>query len=292
MRLARLRRDGDPAAFDVRTFECCDTRFELHVRGWRRERALDRARETALALEGQLDAFDPDSAVARLDRNGTVTNRHVARVVRRALAYRDRTDGAFDVTHGRFEHALKAYIRGDRATPPGEFREGDAGVTVDGATVTTDASLDLNGLAKGYVVDRTAEALAGPGRRGFVAGGGDVAGPVGPVGVESPFGSEAPLKVLETDWHVATSAGYERRRGDVDHVYDPRREHLGSRHDLVTVVAERDCTEADALATAVAATPTDEALALVEDWDGAEALVVHRGVFHRTEGFGDHVAAE
>jgi len=291
-RTATTLAPGSPA---TRTLECCNTTVRLRVAGWRREAALDRAEATARRLESQLDAFDETSAVARLNRDGAVTNEHVAQLVERALAYRDRTDGAFDVGHGDAAHRLKDYLRGDRHRPPNGVDPGPdwtAGVRVSDASVETDRPLDLNGLAKGYVVDRTYEALVGPGRRGFVDGGGDIASPTGPVGVESPYGDTDPLHVLDTDWHVATSAGYNQRRGGVDHVYDPQTGALGSRHDLVTVVAARDCTEADALATALNALPVDDALTLAESWDGVEALAAHAGVFHRTAGFEDHVHAQ
>lgn len=272
----------------TRRFECCDTTFEVHASGWRAERAVHRAECRARALEYRLNAFDDGSAVAELNRTGSVTDEHVAALVRRGLAFRERTDGAFDVTHGSLEHALKAYLRGERDARPEPTPPAD--VAVDGATVRTDAPLDLNGLAKGYIVDRTAEVCSGPGRRGFVDGGGDLSSPTGPVAIESPFGDEDPLAYLKTSWNVATSAGYRRGRDGVDHLYDPQTGRMGSRHDLVTVVAERDCVTADALATTAAIRPLEAALTLLEGWAGAEALVVHAGVFHRTAGFEAHVA--
>lgn len=280
-----VRRDRVVARFD-----CCDTTFTLHCEGLRARPAIERAAARMRTLEGQLDAFDADSAVSELNRRGVVTNEHVATLVERALAYRERTDGAFDVSRGDLAHETKAYIRGERSTPPDADAGEPATITVAGDTVRTDRRLDLNGLAKGYVVDRTADVLRGVGRTGFVDGGGDISSPTGNVAVESPFGDDTPLTVLATDWHVASSAGYRRRRGDVDHVYDPRTGEVGSRHDVVTVVAERDCLEADALATTLAATPVEDALALAESWPGLEALVVHAGVYHRTSGFQPHEA--
>lgn len=274
------------------TFDCCDTTFSVTAVGLAADRGVRAARRRATDLESTLNAFDEDSAVARLNREGRVENHHVARIVRRALEYADRTGGVFDVRHGRFEHALKAYIRGDSdAYPDGPNAEEaeDDSVRVDGDVVETDRPLDLNGLAKGYVVDRAHEALCGLGRTGTVDGGGDVASPVGPVAVESPFGGDRPLKVLDTDWHVASSAGYRRRRDGVDHVYDPATGRVGARADLVTVVARRDAMEADALATTLAALPRKRALDLVGDWPGAEALVVEAGVLHESDGFADHL---
>ncbi|AZH24622.1 FAD:protein FMN transferase [Haloplanus aerogenes] len=270
-----------------REFRCCDTAFVVRATGVRADTAACRARRTAETLEAQLNAFDDASAVARLNRTGEVTNEHVARLVRRGHEYRDRTDGVFDIRQGRTEHALKEFLRGETDAPPGAFEAGE--VRTDGDRVTADAAVDLNGLAKGYIVDRAAASLAGPGRRGFVSGGGDMSPPTGPIAVESPYGDETPLKVLDTDWNVATSGGYRRTRAGVDHVYDPTAERFGARHESVTVVARRDCTEADALATTLAALPLDDVLALAEDWGGLEALLVHGGVFHTTTGFDAHV---
>jgi thiamine biosynthesis lipoprotein len=270
-----------------REFNCCDTTFRIQATGVRADAAVTATRETAELLEAQLNAFDETSAVSQLNRKNEVTNEHVARIVRRGLEYYDRTDGVFDVHQGRVEHDLKAFLRGDSDSLPATFDPGT--VHIDGATVATDVELDLNGLAKGYIVDRTAEALSGLGRRGFVSGGGDMSPPTGPVAIESPYGDDTPLKVLDTDWSVATSGGYRRSRNGTDHIYDPTTESVGSRHESVTVVARRDCMEADALATTLAALPLARARELAAEWEGLEALIIHDGVFHTTEGFDTHV---
>jgi len=270
-----------------REFECCDTTFRVQAAGIGADAAVTGARDTARSLEARLNAFDETSAVARLNREQAVTDEHVARIVRRGLEYYDRTDGVFDIHQGRIEHDLKAFIRGESDTLPETFDTG--AVRVDGDRVSTDVELDLNGLAKGYLVDRSAETLAGFGRRGFVSGGGDMSPPTGPVAVESPYGDDTPLKILETDWAVATSGGYRRARDGTDHVYDPTIESLGARHESITVVARRDCMEADALATTLAALSLTEARELAAQWEGLEALVVHDGVFHTTERFDTHV---
>ncbi|WP_318570990.1 FAD:protein FMN transferase [Salinigranum marinum] len=268
-------------------FDCCDTTFRIQATGIRADTAVTAARDTAESLEGQLNAFDAASAVSHLNREGEVVNEHVARIVRRGFEYNDRTEGVFDIHQGRVEQELKTFLCGDSETPPTGFDTGT--VRVSGSHVTADVELDLNGLAKGYIVDRASEALAGLGRRGFVSGGGDMSPPTGPVGIESPYGDDTPLKILDTNWHVATSGGYRRSRNGTDHIYDSTSGSFGSRHESVTVVARRDCMEADALATTLAALPLDEARELAAEWDGLEALIIHDGVFHTTERFNTHV---
>ena len=268
------------------TFECCDTTFTIEIRGPGAGRAVDRAKERARSLEATLDAFDGASAVARLNDDGRVENEHVACVVRRALEFHDRTGGVFDVRRGRFEHALKAFLRGERETRP-DLEAIDATVSVIGDTVETTAPLDLNGLAKGYIVDRVHDVASGVARPAFVSGGGDMTPPPGVVGVESPWGEDH-LAYLDTDWYVATSGGYRRERAGVDHIYDPRDGRLGSRHDSVTVLARSDCTTADALATTLSVLSHEQALSLAESWDKVEAMVITDGVFRQTEGFEEH----
>jgi len=284
---ARLASAYERLGEEIRTFRCCDTDFRVQAAGLRASHAVSAARRTAKTLEGQLDAFDETSAVSELNDDGAVRNEHVARLVRRGLEYYDRTDRVFDIHQGRVEHDLKEFVRGTRESLPETFETGT--VTVDDDHVRTSVPLDLNGLAKGYVVDRAAATLDGVGRRGFVSGGGDMSPPTGPVAIESPYGDDTPLKTLDTDWAVATSGGYRRERSGTDHIYDPTAERLGSRHESVTVVAERDCAEADAVATTLAALPLGEAESLAEEWPHLEALIVHNGVFHTTENFTDHV---
>lgn len=271
----------------TREFDCCDTQFLVRSTGLRASAGARAAQQTTRRLEAVLNAFDDASVVSRLNRGETVENEHVARLVRRGVEYYERTDGVFDIHQGRVEHDLKAFLRGDRQSLPATFDTGD--ISIDGDRVSSDTPLDLNGLAKGYLVDQAAAALDSIGRRGFVSGGGDMSPPTGPVALESPYENEKPLKVLATDWAVASSGGYRRTKNGTDHIYDPTSGRLSSRHDSVTVVAERDCMEADALATTIAAVPLEEAISLAEDWVGLEALVIHSGVFYPTDGFEDHV---
>lgn len=261
-------------------FACCDTTWRIRALGADAESDARRAQATVQALARRLNAFDPASAVARLNREGEVRDEHVARLVRRADAYRARTRGAFDVARGALEHAIKRHIREGGSFEPASAR---ASVTVSRDVVRASAPLDLNGIAKGYIVDAARAQL----RDGFVDGGGDIATPTGPVAIDAPDGSV--MGYLDTRWNVATSGGSKRKRGAVDHLYDPRSGRVGARHEQVTVVARRDCVEADVLATTLTILPLDEGLDLVASWDGVEALWLAHGQRVASEGFANHV---
>lgn len=269
-------------------FACCDTRWRIHARGPGARDAVTRARDRVEALRQVLDAFDPGSAVARLNATGRIEDVHVAGIVRRAREYRLRTGGVFDVAHGTLEHAVKAYHRGATMTLAASPRRATYR-TVGATGVETDAPLDLNGLAKGYIVDRAQALLKEAGCDGFVDGGGDIARPTGPVAIESPFPGRPRVGVLDTRWNVATSGNARRSRNGVGHLYDARDGRVGARHDQVTVVAARDCMEADALATTLAVLPLRAGLDLIEAWEGAEALWVDGDRLTASSGFEPHV---
>lgn len=270
-------------------FRCCDTDFFIRAEGRGSTRAVEHGETTAHTLEAQLNAFDPSSAVSTLNETGRVENAHVARLVERGLEYHERTDGAFDITQGDIEHAVKDYIRGQADHVEAQFCDGTVSVNSD--VVTADCQVDLNGLAKGYLVDRAADAAAGPGRQVMVDGGGDIAHPTGPIGIESPHGGRK-LRVLDVgrSAHVASSGRYRRHRKSVDHIYDPISGRVSGRNELATVVSERDTMEADALATVLVALSADEGLDLIESWPNVEAFVLTDGIFQETEGFDAYVA--
>lgn len=270
------------------SFRACDTTWSIVASGARAADATRAAAAEVLALEARLNAFDPQSRVSALYRDGIVEDKTIAHLVRRAIEYRDRTNGAFDVARGELERAVKSFIRGAGPRPPSTTARAE--YSVCGDVVTTSARLDLNGIAKGAIVDAAARVLRKRGVAGFVDGGGDISPPTGPVAIESPYDADATIGLLSTRWNIATSGNSRRRRDDVDHIYDARSGRVGALHDQVTVVARRDCTEADVLATTLAALPLEAGFALVEDWPGVEALWVERdGIVIASSGMEDHL---
>lgn len=228
-------------------------------------------------VEGLMTRFRPDSDVGRLLASPPGTPVAVApetaEVVRDALAWAAATDGAFDPALGRLT-ALWDPREGARP-PEAErvapfagaalWRSLEVGGSPDAPWVRRhrdEAALDLGGIAKGYAVDRAADALCGVGvDRALVNVGGDLMalgnGPGGRpwrVGVRDPRDPDDVVTTLDLEHDaVATSGDYLRffehggRR--YHHLLDPRtgtprRSGLHS----VTVRA-RDARSADAAAT-------------------------------------------
>lgn len=253
--------------------------------------AVDRAIETLLQVEHSMSRFDAASDIGRANRgayeDGVVISSDTAFVLREALAWAEKTDGAFDPCLGK---AVTLWDVKQRREPPQEcavsplagrrlYRALDLS-TLGGQPAVRllegDASIDLGGIAKGHGVDRAVAVLRAHGiERGFVNVGGDLYalghsedGDAWRVGVRSPSQPERIERTLSvSDMAVATSGDYEQnfmwRGRRYHHLLDastaaPR---LTDAHTL-TVIADR-CLTADAAATAAFGLPTAEADALL-----------------------------
>jgi len=157
------------------------------------------------------------------------------------------------------------------------------------ATRLTAAPLMLNSFAKGYVVERAAEAgLRVPGTRGIIVNiGGDLAvrgamtETVAIRDPESDFENAAPLmRIAVRDRAVATSGSYRRgfeiQGAHYSHILDPRTGSPAGHVLSATVVAPR-AVDAGALATALCVLAPEESARIVRQAGAAEYLLVLAG---------------
>ncbi len=217
----------------------------------------------------------------------------IAAVVARALVVAELSKGAFDPTIAPVVD-LWDFEAGARVPDEDEVR--GALVDVDYAFVDVranegvvaapiDTELDLDGIIKGYAVDRAVEVLREADiEAAIVDAGGDVgflgASPTGPawrVGVKHPR-RDGLIGVLAVEGgSVATSGDYQRFI-EVDgvryhHLIDPETGYPARSLSSATVWT-RSALDADALATAVFVMGPEDGIALAERLDEVEALVV------------------
>lgn len=255
-------------------------------------------------VDAQMSTWKPDSDLMRL--NGApvgewVTVPHdLARVLTLGLRIGRASGGAFEIGMG---DAVRAWGFGSEPADPQAIRASLASprrpahdvLEVDGDMVWKSApiALDLNGIAKGYGVDRLAEVLVDYGiADGLVGIEGEMRalglrpdGTAWTIAVETPDPDRrTPHSVLMLqDAAVATSGDYRHwvtvqgRR--LSHTMDPRRgAPLAASPASVTVVAP-SCAESDAWATALMVAGADagsklaarhglDALFLLRDGDG------------------------
>jgi len=264
-------------------------------------------------IEAELEKVDAAMSTWREDSELSALNRHrdttpfalsadTAAVLAEALRIGDVTGGAFDVTVGPLVEAW-GFGAGQANDPPDEatVRELKAATGLDklrldpGAGTVTKVvpavEVDLSGIAKGYAVDRVAEALEALGHeRYMVEIGGEVRargrnpdGEIWRIGIERPDAARGSLQriVPLDDAALATSGDYRDFRlvdgVRLTHILDPR-EGAPVHHRLASVtVLHPSCTTADALATGFMVLGPDDALALAERRGFAVLLLVRDG---------------
>ena len=275
-----------------------------------------RARELAAAafdeidrLEAVFSGYRPDTPVSRLNRDGVLSDPppELVAVVRRALHFAELTGGAFDPTVAPLMELYRSSFA-EIDAPPAETDVMHARSLVGYRRVRLDAagiafagpgmSVSLDGIAKGYILDRVVAQVTAAGAAGVLAdGGGDVsagegevAGTGWPVGVEHPREPGTMLGTIEVRHQgVATSGDYMRAyTADLrhHHIVDPRTGASPGHTSAATVVAP-SAMDADALATAAMVLGPVHGIELLERVDGAEGIIVTRELdLVRSSGFG------
>ena len=252
-------------------------------------------------VDAQMSTWKPDSALMQLNRapvgSWTLVPDALAHVLRLGLQTGRESGGAFDIGMG---DAVQAWGFGPqaaaadciRAAMSAPRRPAHEVLTLAGHGVCKHAAIriDLNGIAKGYGVDRLADTLTQHGiTAGLVGIDGEMRalglrpdGSAWTVAVEAPDPERrAPHSILLLqDAAVATSGDYRHwvtvQGQRLAHTMDPRRgAPLRDAPASVTVVAA-SCAQADAWATAlmVLGPQTGQALAVQH---GLSALFLLRG---------------
>ena len=175
-----------------------------------------------------------------------------------------------------------------------------------GALVKRRASvtLDLSSIAKGFGVDQVAEAVRGFGFTDFLVEIGGETYASGRrrdaqpwrVGISTPRPDALPEQIHAVvtlqDQALATSGDYRNffiKNGvRYSHIIDPRTGYPVANRVVSASIQGRDCTLADGLATAVLVMGAENGLALIEQLEGIEGLIVTAGPDGRLE---DHLSA-
>jgi len=264
--------------------------------------ALAAAHAEVARLEAIFSDYDAASELSRLSAAAPTpapvpVGDDLWRVLSRAVAIRDATGGAFDPAVGPLTTLWRRARRTEVMPAADTVAAARAAVGPDALTLHPDRQavaltrpgmrLDLGGIGMGDAVDRGLEILR---RHGIEAAMIDASGDVAVIG--RPPGREgwrialAPLGRLDpsaddlvlTDAAVTTS-GDARQAVEIDgvrygHVVDPRT-GLGVAGPAAVTVIARDCTTADALATAALVLGPEAGTRLIDATPGAAARFVH-----------------
>ncbi|WP_262340002.1 FAD:protein FMN transferase [Idiomarina sp. OT37-5b] len=270
--------------------------------------------ETVLAqVNAQMSTYDPDSELSRFNRHEStqpvVISRALERVIGRALAISEQTDGLLDVTVGPL---VNLWGFGPQAkpeqVPTAEELEavrdyvGYRKLRIENHQLTKahpKVYVDLSTIAKGYGVDRVAYLLDDLEITQYLieiggeirTRGGKPDGQPWRLAVEKPVSTERSIQEIVSfnEGALATSGDYrnfyEENGRRYSHIINPLTAEP-IQHNLVSVsVYTDDCMSADAYATALLVMGTEQAKAFVEKHQLAALLV-----YKTDDGFGEWVS--
>ena len=221
-----------------------------------------------------------------------------------------KTDGALNVAMGGVLSIWHKYREEGKEIPPRELLEKAALhtdinsiiINKDGGTVhisDPSVTLDVGAVAKGFVAEAIADTLEAEGLTGYMLNLGGNIHTVGAkrentpwvVGIEDPNKESAPIVTVNLDNGSLVTSGSYQRYYEVDgqklhHIIDPSTLHPADRYLSVSVLTE-DSALADGLSTALFCTDLESGLALVNAWDGVEAMWIDNdGDITYSAGFG------
>ena len=247
-----------------------------------------------------LDHHVSGSPLSLLNATGKLSGApdELLQVMNAARAYGAQTRNAFDVTVKPLIDLMRLHantsgtMRLDSADFSAALRLVDGkGVSIEKDEITLERQgmgITLDGIAKGFVVDRACECLTRQGMRNFlVNAGGDIRaaglrhahGREWVVAVEDPAKRfRYPSRVKLTDRAIATSGSYEMYfdgDGRYHHLVNPQTGEC-PRHAVSVSVMAPSAMEADALATAFSVIPPKAALARIAALPGRECLIICR----------------
>jgi len=223
-------------------------------------------KEIAL-VESTFSLYQPDSMLSRLNRNGsTRTNKRFSDLLHHALYMAQITRGAFDPTIQALWQALA--IDGDKKHARDLISWRDLAISQHSARFKRlGMAASLNGIAQGFAADRVAAILARHGYNNTLVNLGEFAisgsknGVPWKLGIYNPVTRKIATQIDSIAGAIATSEPDATRIAGQPHIFDPL-DRTGERWASVTVEAS-EAWRADALSTAVAASPVQEAALLL-----------------------------
>jgi len=270
----------------------------LHPSGEKATNAMEDAFSEMDRLIPILDRHAPGTPISHLNRQGYL--RDAPPEVHEVLGHADRvfrlTRGAFDISVKPVLELFEEFFSRRGQVPPSEdirralkrvgaqhIRQGEREIRF----LREGMEISLDGIAKGYIVERAVAKLKALGiQHALINAGGDIQalgdkgnGQPWRIAIQDPFERSQTLQAITLrDGAVATSGDYvnffdpERK---YHHIIDPETGRSPQQFTSVSVVAA-SVTLADALATAAFIPPREEARAFIRAFPATKALWVDR----------------
>ncbi|MFC1867631.1 FAD:protein FMN transferase [Thermodesulfobacteriota bacterium] len=264
------------------------------------EKALEMAYEEIDILSGLMNRFDNRSPIARLNKEGRLADAHpdIIEVVAGAIKYFRLTNGAFDISIKPVIDLFKKSFSREKNKYPSEKEIKDALDLVGSDMIELKGrdirfrkkgmGITLDGIAKGYIVDRASKILLSHNiENHLINAGGDIKatgvrldGKPWTVAVQDPAKRNNSLDIIYlTDTAIATSGNYENyfdREKMFHHIVNPKT-GLSPIINVSASVIAPTAMEADILATTLLLMNPEQGAGFIDSLPQCESLVISRG---------------
>lgn len=263
------------------------------------QEAMGLAFEEINRLTRLMNRFSQSTAVGELNREGMLKDLppELAEVVGQALRYFKLTGGVFDITvEPIVDLFMKRFSKRDK-TPPSEQELSDAlsrvgaeNIIFKGRSITfrkDGMGITLDGIAKGYIVDRASKVLSSKGiKNHLINAGGDIR-TIGHAKGKRPWtiAIQDPQKkrhypdiIKMKDGAIATSGNYEvyfDKEKMFHHIVNPKTGHSPLETTSASVMA-KTTMEADALSTSTFIIGPTRAISFIDSLPECECLLITR----------------
>ncbi len=262
-----------------------------------RQQAIDNVLEEMERVNRLMSPYIEQSQLSKINQfahEGPVeVDRDLFEVIKKSLEISELSDGAFDITYASVGHLFNYR----KEIKPNEDEIKQAKTYIDYKNVVLNeeqltvsflklgVKIDLGGIAKGFAVDQSIQRLRDIGiKHALVSAGGDTGllgdrrGRAWLVGIRDPKNKEEVLVMLPLqDEALSTSGDYERFFIEdgvkYHHIIHPTTGKSASEVRSVSILA-KDSMTSDALSTSVFVMGATKGLALLDQLDGIEGVIV------------------
>lgn len=275
-----------------KTVFAMDTEMTLSACGKNAHTALEKAEEEIYRLNNALARGSEESEIYAVNANhGGRVSEETAEIIKTALDISEFTDGAFDITIAPVMDLWGFYTKNFYVPSDAELLQAmkkvnykNAAIRERNVTLINGASIDLGGIAKGYLSGRIMDIFRECGvKSGIVSLGGNVHalgthtnGTPWRVAIQSPDSSSYICGIETEDKAVITSGGYQRyfERDGIryHHIIDPKTGYPSdSGVKSVTIISD-NAALADGLSTALFVMGAEQGAEYWKTHDGFEAV--------------------
>ncbi len=268
----------------------------IHPSKMQADDAIGKAFDEINRLTRLMNRFDGGTAIGLLNQEGRLKDvpPEILYVIKTAKKNFEITNGAFDITVQPIVELFRQKLLVEKIKPKREeiehvlervgfskmeIREREIVFTKEGMGIT------LDGIAKGYIIDRAAQVLLQNGIENFlINAGGDIrtngsakGGRPWTIAVEDPKKrGRYPDVIKMRNGAIATSGNYEvyyDKEKMFHHIIDPKTGYSPKFYSSVSVIAP-DAIQADALATGIFVMEPEEAIDLVNHLPRIDSLLI------------------